>query len=190
MFNPLEGRANRYASAARYFGAALLVLLLPTVGQAQPSAQAAAPAPAPAPVSRLVKDILELDARRALLIEQRDSPNAAALGSLPMGAGQPPTDVSEATAAQTSGQSSERLQAIVGVGRELSAIIASADQRWVFRSGHAAPISGPAAGTALRLVRIDTPCAVFRSASDTTASDGPAIEPTSPRTLCLHRTPP
>ena len=203
-FTPLNGRANRYASAARGLGAgaALLALLLPAAGQAQPTlwrpmdglaqpgAQAIAPAPAPAPVSRLVKEILELDARRALLIEQRDNPNAASLGALPMGAGQPPAGVSEAAAAQSPGQSAQRLLAIAGVGRDLSAVVASAGQRWVFRAGHAAPIAGPAAGAALRLVRIDTPCAVFRSAPDTAASDGPADAPPALRTLCLHRTPP
>lgn len=202
-FTPLNSRANRYASAARGVsaGAALLALLLPAAGQAQPTlwrpmedghaqpdAQAIAPAPAPAPVSRLVKEILELDARRALLIEQRDNPNAASLGALPMGAGQPPAGVSEAAAAQPPGQSAQRLLAIAGVGRNLSAIVASAGQRWVFRAGHAAPIAGPAAG--LRLVRIDTPCAVFRSAPDTAARDGPADAPVALRTLCLHRTPP
>lgn len=209
-FNLLEGRANRYASAARGLGAgaALLALLLPVAGQAQPTlwrsmdehaqpgAQAIAPAPAPAPVSRLVKEILELDARRALLLEQRNNPNAASLGSLPMGAGQPPVGVSEAATAQPPGQSAERLLAIAGVGRDLSAIVASAGQRWVFRAGHAAPIAGPAAGAALRLVRIDTPCAVFRIApqasahQSVTAEPGAAVEPAAQQTLCLQQAPP
>lgn len=213
MFNPLDNRACRYRMAGCRLGAsaALLALLLPAAGQAQPTlwrpmggqaqpgGQAIAPVPPAAPVSRLVGEILELDARRALLIEQRENTFVPSLGPVPLGpaplgASQPPGAANEPSTAQPSGQPVAQLQAIVGVGRDLSAIVVRANHRWVFQTGRPSPVAGP--DTDLRLVRINTPCAVFRKAPQASAlqppatGPGAAVEPAGQQTLCLQHVPP
>lgn len=211
MFNPLDNRAcrNRMVGCRLGTSATLLALLLPVASQAQsdlprllrlgidharPGAQAIAPAPPAVPVSRLVKEILELDARRALLIEQRESTSAPSLGLVPLGAGQPPVAANETSTAQPFGQPATQLQAIVGVGRDLSAVVVRANQRWVFQTGRPSPVAGP--DMDLRLVRIETPCAVFRKAPQASAHQplttepGAAVEPAAQQTLCLQHVPP
>ncbi len=216
MFNLLDNLVcrNRMAGCRLGSSAILLALLLPVAGQAQsdlprllrlgigqarPGAQATAPAPPAAPVSRLIGEILELDARRALLIEQRENTSASSLGPVPLGpvplgAGQPPAAADEPSTAQPSGQPVAQLQAIVGVGRDLSALVVRANDRWVFRTGRPSPVAGP--DTDLRLVRIKTPCAVFRTAPQASARQPPAtepgaaVEPAGQQTLCLQHVPP
>ncbi|MFY3457734.1 hypothetical protein ACOTJD_13815 [Achromobacter xylosoxidans] len=208
MFNPLDNRACRYRMVGCRLGASatLLALLLPAAGQAQPTlwrpmgehyqpgAHAIAPAPPAAPVSRLVKEILELDARRALLIEQRESMSAASLATVTGTAGQTTAAVSEQPPADAADQPAPQLQAIVGVGHTLSAVVVRANQRWVFQTGRPSPIAGP--DSYLRLVRIETPCAIFRNAPQAsvrtplTTEPGTDVEHASQQTLCLRHVPP
>lgn len=207
MFNLHDKQACRYRRVGCLLGtsATLVALLLPAAGQTQPTlwrpigthtqpgAQAIAPAPPLAPVSRLVKEILELDARRALLVEQRESTSVPPLGLMPLG-GQASATANEPSTAQPSDQPAAQMQAIVGVGRELSAIVVRSTDRWVFRVGHPSPVSGP--DTDLQLVRIETPCAVFRKAPQASArpplstEPGTAVEPAEQQTLCLQHHPP
>ncbi|MGE8657050.1 MAG: hypothetical protein ACN6O8_09920 [Achromobacter sp.] len=188
MFNPLNAEARWRASSV------LLALLAAAACKAEPAIQAVAPTPPPAPVSRLVGDILELDARRALLIEQRENTPAAPLGAIPFAAGQPTAATSDPPAAQAAGQPVMQLQVIVGVGRNLSAVVVRANQRWVFQSGRPSPVAGP--DTYLRLIRIETPCAVFRKMPQASARQplaaepGTAVEPAEQLTLCLQHVPP
>lgn len=162
---------NRHDDSRRWPARARLstALALLFASAAQAANVDIAPGPPAAPVSHLVRELLEQDAQRALLTEQKNAANTSVLGTTSgpsaLGAEGSPAAGGTSNPAPSTATSTPavQLQAIVGVERDLAVIVSQAGQRSAFRSGHAAPVAG--ADTGLRLIRVSTPCAVFRQES-------------------------
>lgn len=154
--------SKRHDPRQRGWGACMLMaLLLPVAAHAD------------GPLAGvLVRDMLDIDARRALITErQAASGNMLPAGSLPSVTGQfqvQPADSQVPARAAAM----PRLTGIAGVGTRLTAFIEAEGQKTHYVSGRAAPASGPDLG--LRLHRIKSPCAYFEDQS------GSAV------TLCLN----
>lgn len=154
--------SKRHDPRQRGWGACMLMaLLLPVAAHAD------------GPLAGvLVRDMLDIDARRALITErQAASGNMLPAGSLPSVTGQfqgqqADSPTPDSTAAMPC------LTGIAGVGARLTAIIQVEGQQTHYVSGRADPATGPDLG--LKLRRIKTPCAFFEDQS------GSAV------TLCLN----
>lgn len=157
--------------------------LLPFTVSAESTTLKIAPDVPQAPPAHMVRELLEEDARRALVNERlshASSANAAS-GNTTVG----PTlaistfEASNSTpnlpAVPVKPASVVRLKGIVGVGMQLSAIVSLDGQDVVYRAGQALPALGPDRG--LRLVKIATPCATF---TDT------RHDPETPISACLN----
>lgn len=143
----------------------LLVLPLLCAGYAHASNLDVPPAPPAAPESRLVRELLEVDAQRALDAERRIRQDALRTANIPAH-GAPPstTPVKKASPPAPKEAPIPRLMGIAGVGAHLSAIVESNGREVIYRRGTAAPVAGRDPG--LRLLRIASPCAYFLDAHD------------------------
>lgn len=155
---------------------------LPLAVSAESSNLAVAPAPPPAPPAHLVRELLEQDARRALLNEQMAdisksgsarSPSSTTLPEMARANG--PDEPIEAPAKPTEQATATRLKAIVGVDGKLSAIVEVDGRAVVYRAGQALPAGGHDGG--LRLVRIAAPCVELAD---------PRHEPEARLSACLN----
>ncbi|OZI26055.1 hypothetical protein CAL26_01495 [Bordetella genomosp. 9] len=149
-------------------GFPLLALALLYAGYAHASNLDVPPAPPAAPESRLVRELLEVDAQRALDAEKRirqdarQVANVPAHSPFPSAASAPTASASPTPNAPPSSPKEApipRLKGIVGVGGRLSAIVTADGQDTIYRAGRAAPFAGRDPG--LRLMRIASPCADF-----------------------------
>ncbi|MBJ7264160.1 MAG: hypothetical protein JHC61_10725 [Burkholderiaceae bacterium] len=158
---------------------------LPFAVSAESTAPHIAPDVPPAPPAHLVRELLEEDARRALINERLSHASSApaALGiataspTLTVNAGlfEAGNSDSDVAVAPVKSAPSVRLKSIVGVGTQLSAIVNIDGQDVVYRAGQTQPALGPDKG--LRLVKIATPCARFSDTRQDTAT---------PLSVCLN----
>lgn len=180
MYNHAERRRPKH------FWQILLGLLvgwtLPFAVSAESSNLEVAPAPPPAPPAHLVRELLEQDARRALLNEQMGNTSKSSSArsetsiSLPKEARANDLDEPlEKPTAETARATVTRLKAIVGVDGKLSAIVEIDGREAVYRAGQALPTGGHSGG--LRLVRIATPCVELAD---------PRHEPEARLSACLN----
>ncbi|WP_427183756.1 hypothetical protein ACL598_19020 [Bordetella bronchialis] len=146
----------------------VLALVLLYAGYAHASNLDVPPSPPAAPESRLVRELLEVDAQRALDAERRIRQDARQVANVPghlpaPSAASAPTASTSPTPNAPPASPKEapipRLKGIVGVGGRLSAIVTADGQDTIYRDGLAAPFAGRDPG--LRLVRIASPCADF-----------------------------
>lgn len=158
----------------------LLGLLLPPLALLPASAAATgleiAPPPPPAPPAHLVRELLEEDAKRALINERlSNASKAAAAGEtdhLPLPTARPPranesgVPAAESPEPTAIHQPVTRLKGIVGVGGRLSAIVSVDGKEAIYRSGQPLPAIGHDSG--LRLVRIAAPCVEFSAERNAT----------------------
>ncbi|ARP82899.1 hypothetical protein CAL12_20165 [Bordetella genomosp. 8] len=165
MSKPDE-RASPGHRPRRPFSVLALVLLY--AGYVHASNLDVPPAPPAAPESRLVRELLEVDAQRALDAERRIRQDARPVANVPghlpaPSAASAPTASASPTPNAPPASPKEapipRLKGIVGVGRRLSAIVTADGQDTLYRDGLAVPFAGRDPG--LRLVRIASPCADF-----------------------------
>lgn len=111
------------------------------------------------PVTRIVQELLELDAQRALDEEKRKAHIATSGGGQFGAPGQPAVrDVTQNTDPAPV-VAPLRLVAITGVGRQLTVTVDQAGRRAHYRTGQPEPVAGPDLG--LRLQTVSQPCASF-----------------------------
>jgi len=131
----------------------LCALLLPSMSAV---ASGTIPTPPPAPPAALVRELLELDAQRALADEQAKTRRPAAFVPSGASSASAPRDETVATAAGAPMDAAVLLRGIYGIEPFLQAELTIAGSRVMFRAGHAQPIAGESGG--FRLVRIAAPC--------------------------------
>ena len=142
---------------------------LPFAVSAESATLQIATAVPPAPPAHLVRELLEEDARRALVNERLShasnahaAPGIATVSPTPAvnaGSFEAGNSDSNVLAVPVKPAPPVRLKGIVGVGMQLSAIVNIDGQDVIYRAGQALPALGPDRG--LRLVKIATPCAKF-----------------------------
>jgi len=135
--------------------------------------------PPPAPTTQYVRDLLVIDAAAALK-EEADKAGHDRYWTMPHSAYPVPSAATarhdkDETHVASPQRSVMRLKAILGVGSRLSALVDVQGRELVYRSGRAAPVSGP--DTGLRLIKITVPCAEF------------VLDSGHPDTLCIHEAP-
>ncbi|ANN73219.1 hypothetical protein BAU08_19380 [Bordetella bronchialis] len=115
-----------------------------------------------------MRELLEVDAQRALDAERRIRQDARQVTNVPTHSPSPsatsaPTVSASPTPTAPPPSPKEaaipRLKGIVGVGGRLSAVVTADGQDTIYRDGLAVPFAGRDPG--LRLVRIASPCADF-----------------------------
>lgn len=111
------------------------------------------------PVPRMVQELLELDAQRALDEEKRKAQPGIGGGAQLAASGSPAAQAAKPDPETTPASAPPRLLAITGVGRHLTVMVDQAGRRAHYRSGHAEPVAGVDLG--LRLQAVSQPCASF-----------------------------
>ncbi|MFJ3464961.1 hypothetical protein [Achromobacter spanius] len=111
------------------------------------------------PVPRMVQELLELDAQRALDEEKRKSQPGIGGSAQLAASGPPAAQAARPDPDATPVVAPPRLLAITGVGKQLTVMVDQAGRRAHFRSGHAEPVAGVDLG--LRLQAVSQPCASF-----------------------------
>src|SRR5690606_28120579 len=143
---------------------------LPLAVSAESSNLAVAPAPPPAPPAHLVRELLEQDARRALLTEQMADRSKSGSARSPLSTALPemvranvPDEPIDAPAKPAIPATVTRSKATVGVAASLSAIVEVDGRKVVYRAGQALPAGGDDDGP--RRARIDAPTVALAAAT-------------------------
>lgn len=111
------------------------------------------------PVPRMIQELLELDALRALDEEKRKTQAGIGRGGEIAGFGPPASQAAQPASETASIATPPRLVAITGVGSQLVVAVDQAGRRAHYRSGRAEPVAGADLG--LRLQGVSQPCASF-----------------------------